>query len=54
MAFFKMLARHGQTRRFDHAFVGGAISNAIDAKILPRKKRYEAACPLAAITICHP
>ena len=43
ISFFQLLSKHGKTLRFDHAFVGGAISNAEDAKNIHRKKRYEAA-----------
>ena len=42
IGFFEILGQHGPTHRFDHPHVGGAISNARDAKDIPRKKRYEA------------
>ena len=44
IGFFVMLGKHGPTMRYDHSFVGGAISNAEDAKNIPRKNRYKAAC----------
>ena len=48
LAFFGTLSKWGPTKRFDPAcHVGGAISNAPDAKNLQRKARYQAACPLS-------
>ena len=48
ISFFRMLSKHGKTLRLHHEFVGGAISNATNAKNIPRKKRYEAACHVHA------
>ena len=48
LAFFGTLSKWGATEKFDPAFhVGGAISNAPDAKNLQRKARYQAVCPLS-------
>ena len=44
IGFFQMLGKHGQTMRFEHPLVGGAISNAENAKDIKRRDRYEAAC----------
>ena len=37
-----ILSKHGPTKRIESSLVGGAISNAEDAKNIPKKKRYEA------------
>ena len=49
-----MLGKHGYTYRVEHCYVGGAISNAEDAKFIVRRMRYEAMGRLVDVAQCVP